>query len=423
MNKIRFYLAQILHKIWFRCCLFCLFAITAFFIGPILSAYIPASLKEVISTDAVKNILQIIASSMLAVTTFSLSIMVQAFNAAATTATPRASKLLMEDSTAQNALGSFIGAFLFSIVGIIGISAGMYDDDVITVLFLFTLILIAIIIVMLLRWIDQLSRLGRVSVTIDLVETALLSAIDARAKTPYLNAQPLIADTENLFKPHLAVIAAEIGYVQYFDMRALNDVATEENIKIYLAVNPGIFLDSIRPFAYTSTTVSAAVQQKIIAAVVVGKDRTFQQDPRYGFVVLSEIALRALSPAVNDPGTAISVVTAYVRAARHWTNAMSECKKCRNSGVADNSLTIKYSEVFVAPIEEADMLDDMLTALLQSASANAIVVMHLNKALGSLKAFDRSTFAPLIDDWTSRLIAAAQGKIAEEDMQRLLDSK
>lgn len=408
---------------WVRCCLFCFFALIAFFIGPFLSAHIPSIFKEVISTDAVKNILQIIASSMLAVTTFSLSIMVQAFNATAATATPRASKLLMEDSTAQNALASFIGAFLFSIVGIIGISAGMYDDDVIAVLFLFTLILIAIIIVMLLRWIDQLSRLGRVSVTIDLVETALLSAIDSRAKSPYLDAQPLIVDTRNLFQANNAVIAKSIGYVQHFDMQALNDVARVEKIKIYLAVNPGVFLDSVRPFAFTSKIISTEVKEKIIAAVVVGKDRTFQQDPRYGLVVLSEIALRALSPGINDPGTAISVIATYVRAARHWVNRMGDCKRCRTTGTIDSTLVIKYPEVFVAPIEESDMLDDMLTALLESASSNAIVVMHLKKALASLKAFDETTFAPLIGDWEHRLISVTKGKIAEENMQRILDFK
>ncbi len=423
MHKIVFYLSQILAKMWVRCCIFCFFALITFFIGPILSPYIPALFKEVISTDAVKNILQIIASSMLAVTTFSLSIMVQAFNATAATATPRASKLLMEDATAQNALGAFIGAFLFSIVGIIGISAGMYDDDVIAVLFLFTLILIAVIIVMLLRWIDQLSRLGRVSVTIDLVETALLSAIDARAKAPYLNAQPLIADTKHLFQTKHAVIAEDIGYVQYFDIHALNNIALEENIKIYLAINPGVFLDSVRPFAFTSKTIGSAIKEKIVSAVVVGKERTFQQDPRYGFVVLSEIALRALSSGVNDPGTAISVVTAYVRAARHWANTMKECKRCRTAGIIDGTLAVKYSEVFVAPIEESDMLDDMLTALLESAGSNAIVVMHLKKALASLKAFDETTFAPLIGDWEERLMSATKGKIAEEDIQRLLGFK
>jgi len=49
------------------------------------------------------------------------------------------------------------------------------------------------------------------------------------------------------------------------------------------------------------------------AAFTVERHRTFDQDPRLGFIVLSEVASRAMSPAVNDPGTAIEVLNAIQR--------------------------------------------------------------------------------------------------------------
>src|SRR5690554_7197137 len=109
---------------------------------------------------------------MLAVTTFSLGVMTSAFGAATTNVTPRATKLLMEDRLTQNVLSTFIGAFLFSIVGIIVLKTGSYGERGRAVLFLITIVVIGLVVIQLLRWINHLISLGRVGTTIDRVEAA-----------------------------------------------------------------------------------------------------------------------------------------------------------------------------------------------------------------------------------------------------------
>ena len=52
---------------------------------------------------------------------------------------------------------------------------------------------------------------------------------------------------------------------------------------------------------------------KLLEAFIFGETRSYDQDPRFGLIVLSEVAQRALSPAVNDPGTAIAVMNAMTR--------------------------------------------------------------------------------------------------------------
>lgn len=74
---------------------------------------IPESVSVKVGAEAVDNILNILASSMLAVTTFSLSIMVTAYGSATTNVTPRATRLVVEDVTTQNVLATFIGSFIF----------------------------------------------------------------------------------------------------------------------------------------------------------------------------------------------------------------------------------------------------------------------------------------------------------------------
>src|SRR3546814_17845649 len=97
---------------------------------------------------------------MLAVTTFSLSTRVAAYGAASSGVTPRATTLVIEDTTTQNALATFIGSFLFSLVGIIALSTGAYGVQGRVLLFAVTIGVVILIVYMLLRWINHLSKLG-----------------------------------------------------------------------------------------------------------------------------------------------------------------------------------------------------------------------------------------------------------------------
>jgi uncharacterized membrane protein len=190
---------------------------------------------------------------MLAVTTFSLTAMVTAYSSASRVATPRATQLLVADPTSQNVLSTFIGAFVFSMVGIIALSTGYYGDQGQAILFVGTLVVIAIVVVVLLRWISHLGSFGRMSDIIDRVEAAAHRTTAQYANRPSLGARRQ-------------------------DPRSITGA-------------------SVRP-------------QR---AGYIEAHRSYDQDPRLGMIALSEIASRALSPSTNDPGTAIDVLGALGR--------------------------------------------------------------------------------------------------------------
>ncbi len=156
---------RVTRRIWFRAGLFSALGVATALLGAWASPFIPLNISTKIGSDAVDNILGILASSMLTVTTFSLSTMVSAYSAATSNVTPRANVLIMEDATTQNVLSTFIGTFLFSLVGIIALSTGTYGEQGRAILFGVTILVIGFILVTLLRWIDHLSRLGRVTET------------------------------------------------------------------------------------------------------------------------------------------------------------------------------------------------------------------------------------------------------------------
>lgn len=127
-SKTLWRLRLLTRKLWIRATLISLMAVAAALVAILLTPYLPDNLSTDIGAEAVDNILSIIASSMLAVTTFSLSTMVTAYGAATSNVTPRATRLIMEDSTTQNVLAAFVGSFLFSLVAIITLAMGAYGD-------------------------------------------------------------------------------------------------------------------------------------------------------------------------------------------------------------------------------------------------------------------------------------------------------
>ncbi|MGE6765891.1 DUF2254 domain-containing protein [Serratia sp. NPDC071084] len=395
MSKWHWLLSQLTRKLWFRTCLFAVLAVLSALVSIVFKPFIPPSLGGMVGADAVDNILNILASSMLAVTTFSLNIMVSAYSSATTSVTPRATRLVMEDSTTQNVLATFIGSFLFSLVGIIALSMGAYGDRGRVVLFVVTLAVIGVIIITLLRWIQHLSLLGRVGETTARVEEATRSALVSRVSTPYLGGKPWLTD---LTPPEDAkpVYPEKIGYIQHIDMTMLDDYAQEINGEIYLQCQTGAFVHSAQAVAWIVAAHSEMASTKVMDAITISAERSFDQDPRFGLAVLAEVASRALSPAVNDPGTAIDVIGRAVRLLAIWGEQAPE------------QYDIIYNQIYVKPILTADLFDDIFNPIARDGAALIEVQLRLLKALQALHQINPEVFAPDVARYISTVQNWAQ---------------
>ncbi len=372
ISRWEWLLLQFSRRLWVRATLFSVLAVGTALGGVVLAPYVPSGLSASIGADAIDDILNILAVSMLTVTTFSLNVMVSAYSAVTNSATPRAARLLRDDPTTQNVLGTFIGSFLYSLVGIIALSAGAYGEQGRLALFVVTIGVIVLIVATLLRWIDYLNSLGRVVATIERVEDATLDAMLPRVEEPYLGARPL----QDTHVPPTAepIYADEVGYVQHIDMDALSTCAGEAGGQIFVEALPGTFVDPGRPLARLHGSGKDEVGDRIAAAFDIGQERTFDQDPRFGLCVLAEIASRALSPAVNDPGTAIDVVGRAERILLQWTPR-------KESGSSEEP---HYPNVWVPPISTADMFDDVFTTLARDGAGLFEVQVRIQKALLTL---------------------------------------
>lgn len=135
------------------------------------------------------------ASSMLVIATFSVSSMVSACASASSTATPRSFRLVVSDDASQNALSTFLGAFIYSVVGLTAVMNGHFGRAGLFVLFVLTVTVtvFGIVILSFLRWVDSIARLGRMGSTIDRVARAAAGALKRRRDAPTLHASPVRA--------------------------------------------------------------------------------------------------------------------------------------------------------------------------------------------------------------------------------------
>lgn len=96
--------------------------------APAVAPLLPDGLMGVIGLSGVYDLLNDLAGTLLTVAIFSLGIMVASMRAAGLSASPRARPLLAEDGPARRAISTFIGGFVFAVVGIVGLSTGYYGD-------------------------------------------------------------------------------------------------------------------------------------------------------------------------------------------------------------------------------------------------------------------------------------------------------
>jgi len=315
MSSWWFVLVRFSRRLLVRASLYAGFAILAALAAVWFAPFVPRELAERLGGEAVEGVLTALASSMLAVATFSLSAMVVAYTATAAQMTPRAASFVTSDSATQGALATFVGAFLFTIVALVALGADYYGEEGRSILFLATLIMIALVAVRLVVWIDRVSRLAQHGHILSQIEAAARAALRARLDRRYLGGTKLEAPSAD----GVAVNSTESGYIANVDPSKLQAIAVRLGAIIEVLTSPGDFV--VRGEAVVNV-VGAAVAEEDCAAICsafsLSPARTLEQDPLYALQIMSEVAARALSPGVNDPGTAILVVDSAYRVLEDW---------------------------------------------------------------------------------------------------------
>jgi uncharacterized membrane protein len=265
------------------------------------------------SADAARQILTALAAATITVVGLVFSIVIVALTLASTQFGPRMLRSFIRDRGVQITLGTFVATFLFAILTLGSVSHGAHGDFVphlsITVALGLTLVDLGVLVYF----------IHHIAVSIQLPEVIagiagdLADAIavefasggdDLRASLASAGALPKHIEADGA-----PIAATRSGYLQFVRYSTIVDIATDADAVIQLLYRPGHFVVQGLPLARVwPGSAAPEIARGLERTHVTGANRTLRQDLAFAIDQLVEIAIRALSPAVNDTFTAMTCI-------------------------------------------------------------------------------------------------------------------
>lgn len=387
-------------RLWLRPALYCLAAVGVVGLATLTDQFFPESVWFEVSQKAIKDLLSIIASSMLAVAIFSVSVMNSSYASAINASTPRAFEIVIADNSTKQALSSFIGAFIFAVVGIIGINFSSFGDAGRMVMFIMTLWVFAWVVGTFVYWIDYVTRLGQMRGVVQRVATAAEKSLYTYLRAPAGGGTLMRNDRT----PPLgaAVVRADRGgVIRVVRIDELLHLADSHGLEIDVAKRTGTLVGAKDTLCHVSGQVpDDDLKASIRRCFVISSERDPVQDPDMTLRLLAEIADRALSPGVNDPGTATDVLDATVLVfTKAFTRAEADEKEEEDPRVR------------VPPLTPENLIGAAYEPIARDGSGLVEVAVRLQMSLAAITQV-------LPDDW--KLAACQHGKWALERAETTL---
>jgi uncharacterized membrane protein len=270
-----------------------------------------------ISAGTGREVLIGIAAAIITVVGVVFSVTIVALTLASQQFGPRMMRNFVRDVGNQMTLGVFVATFVYSILTLVAITRVTNGTFVPHLSITVSEALVLVDLAVLIYFIHHISKSIQLPEVIASIATDLVRAIDAEFPEIASDERPLpdasggsLTEILGLIDQHGApVIASVSGYLQFVGYGQLVDIAARTDSVIRLAYSPGHFIVAGRPLA--SIWPPEAADQVAIAlarAHVTGPHRTLMQDPVFAIDQLVEIAIRALSAAVNDAFTAVTCI-------------------------------------------------------------------------------------------------------------------
>ena len=269
--------------------------------------------------DAARAILTAIAAAVITVVGVVFSITIVALTLASTQFGPRMLRNFIRDVGTQVTLGVFVATFVFSVLALGSVSSAPASEFVPHASVSVALGLLLVDLGVLIYFIHHVAKSIQITEVIGgiakdlgraLQTVANESAEARRAQEPSAVSGISLGEVQRrLEESGIELAATRSGYLQAIDHRRLVEIAARQGAVMSVAHRPGHFVVRGRPLAVVWPADAAPeVARALQRAHAVGPNRTLAQDLQFAIDQLVEIAIRALSPAVNDTFTAITCV-------------------------------------------------------------------------------------------------------------------
>ena len=168
---------------------------------------------------------------------------------------------------------------------------------------------------------------------------------------------------------------------------------------MHVALGPGGLVDPTRTVAHATWAADAAARAALADCFTIDSERSLDQDPRHALIVLSEVASRALSPGVNDPGTAIGVIGRQQRLLTDWARTPAE-----------DAATV-YPRLHLPGLDPQELVEDALGPLARDGATMVEVGLRLQKTFLALASQGHAGIAAAAADQSRRALAQAEAAL------------
>jgi uncharacterized membrane protein len=317
--------------------------------------------------EGARAVLSVIAGSIITVAGTTFSITIASLSLASAQFGPRLLHNFMRDTGNQVVLGTFISTFLYCLL-VLRTVRGMEDNTYVPHLSVTLGVALAVASLgVLIYFIHHVAESIQVAHIIHVVGAELNDSV----KRLFPDGVGTAQETTPADLPDMGakVSARAEGYVQSIDPDRLIRIAVRCDVTLQLVARPGDYLISGETIAIASAPLDEQSESDIRHAFVLGRNRTSRQDAAFAFLQLAEIALRALSPGVNDPFTAIMCIDRITAAMCHLADrSLPQAIRSDHSGVV---------RVIAPPYEYADLVEAGYGHIRVSAATQSHVSEHL----------------------------------------------
>jgi uncharacterized membrane protein len=258
--------------------------------------------------SAASGFLANLLTAMITMATLAISITMVVLTLAAQSLGPRLIQIFMADTRTKLALGLFIGTVVYLMIVLRSVVGD--TDTVPNLAVTLGAALVITSVIVLLFFVHHLAR----SIVADTIIARVGDTLDGWIPDRFPQDENGQSDLSAISVPAEAngkrLRANATGYIQAVDHEAAVDAACAAGVTVALHHRPGHFVlcEDVIGWLWPPELVDDDLEQALLETIVVGQTRTAVQDIEYPIRQLVEIALRALSPGVNDPYTATAVV-------------------------------------------------------------------------------------------------------------------
>ena len=247
-----------------------------------------------------------IAAATLAFVAVVFATTLVAIQLAASQYSPRTVRIFIRSRVTRVTLGLFLATFVFSVIILVSNRASVTSaKQFAPVVSVTTLLALTVATVFgFVAYLHGVVRLMRVQYLLETIATESRPAIEENfpPASAYVDAEPPLADPS----PRRLCYTGRAGVITATDLRGLVELCRQKECWLELTVGVGEYL--------AHGTLVALVhggdlrEGDVTRFFLIGGERTFMQDPAFGFRQLADVAIRALSPAVNDPTTGVQAI-------------------------------------------------------------------------------------------------------------------